>query len=140
MSNELALFLAAGVLGTGIAAAAAVSGISIGAGSFGALEAAGLLLGMIFLSALGIHAVISIATAGGLLAPLEPDPNLLGMVFVMTWALAVSLSPFSGMHLAMQGRYGIDSYRLMGWNWRFALVLFGVDLGALVTYGQLSLR
>jgi hypothetical protein len=138
MSNELALFLAAGVLGTGIAAAVAASGISISTGSFGALEAAGLLLGMVLLSALGIHPVISIATAGGLLAPLEPDPNLLGMVFLMTWALGVTLSPFSGMHLAMQGRYGIDSYRFLGWNWRFALFLLAVDLAALFAYSRLA--
>jgi hypothetical protein len=138
MANELTLFLAAGVLATGIAAAVDFSGISIGGGSFGALEAAGLLLGMVFLSALGIHPVISIATAGGLLAPLEPDPNLLGMVFLMTWALGVTLSPFSGMHLAMQGRYGIDSYRFLGWNWRFALVVLGVDLVALFAYGLVS--
>ena len=93
-----------------------------------------------FLSALGIHPVISIATAGGLIAPLEPDPNLLGMVFLMTWALGVSLSPFSGMHLAMQGRYGIDSYRFLGWNWRFALVVLAVDLAAIFAYSQLSPR
>jgi hypothetical protein len=140
MANELALFLAAGVLATGIAAAVAVSGITIGGGSFGALEAAGLLIGMVLLSALGIHPVISIATAGGLLAPLHPDPNLLGMVFLMTWALGVTLSPFSGMHLAMQGRYGIDSHLFLGWNWRFALVVLGVDLAALFAYSALVLN
>lgn len=138
MSNELALFLAAGVLATGIAAAVAASGISLGAGRFGAAEAAGLLVGMVSLSVLGIHPVISIATAGGLLAPLEPDPNLLGMVFLMTWALGVTMSPFSGMHLAMQGRYGIDSYRFLRWNWRFALFVLAVDLAALFLYSQVS--
>jgi hypothetical protein len=95
---------------------------------------------MVSLSVLGIHPVISIATAGGLLAPLEPDPNLLGMVFLMSWALGVTMSPFSGMHLAMQGRYGIDSYRFLGWNWRFALFVLAVDLAALFLYSQVSPR
>lgn len=138
MSNELALFLAAGVLASGLAGAAAAAGFRISGGSFGASEAAGLLLAMVALSALGIHPVISIATAGSLLAPLAPDPNLLGMVFLMSWALGVTVSPFSGMHLAMQGRYGIDSHRFLGWHWRFALFVLAVDMVVLFSYSQLA--
>ena len=134
MSNELALFLAAGVLASGIGAAVAASGLNLGAFPFGFPQAAGLLAIIVALSALGIHPVISIATAGGLLAPLHPDPNLLGMVFLMTWALGVTLSPLSGTNLAIQGRYGIDAHRFLRWHARFALFVLAVDLGTLFAY------
>ncbi len=142
MSSELALFLAAGVLASGIAAASAAAGIGlgIGAGHVATLEAFGLLTAIVVLSILGIHPVITIATAGGLLAPLGADPNLLALVFLMGWALGVTLSPFSGLHLAMQGRYGVDSHRFLLWHWRFGLFVLAVDLAALGLYGVLWAR
>ncbi len=105
MAGELLLFLAAGILSTGISSAVTASGFVLPMQQAGALELWLLLWIMVGLSALGVHPVISISTLGGLLSPLHPDPNLLGITFLMTWAAGVSLSPFSGMHLAMRGRY-----------------------------------
>jgi hypothetical protein len=136
MANELALFLAAGVLASGISAAVATSGLNLGGFQFGFPQAAGLLVIMIALSALGIHPVICISTAGGLLAPLHPDPNLLGMVFLMTWALGIALSPISGTNMTIQGRYGIDAHRFLRWHARFALFVLAVDLATLFAYTQ----
>lgn len=135
MSGELVLFLAAGVLASGIAAATQAAGLTMDAGHFGILEAFGLLVAIVALSIIGIHPVISIATAGGLLLPLAPDPNLLALVFLTGWSLGVVLSPLSGLHLAIQGRYGIDAHRFPLWHWRFGLFVLAVDLAALTLYG-----
>ena len=128
MSGELALFLAAGVLAAGIASAVTAAGFALDLADFGAGEASVLLLLMVLLSVAGVHPVISIATSSGLLVPLAPDPNLLGVVYLMTWAAGVAISPLSGMHLAMQGRFGIDARGFLRWNGGFTLVMLTADI------------
>ncbi|PLY12509.1 MAG: hypothetical protein C0631_16775 [Sedimenticola sp.] len=138
MSGELCLFLAAGVLAAGISTVIATSGIDITLAQFGALEATYLLFAMVAISVVGVHPVISIATAGGIFAPLVSDPNLLGITFLMTWALGVSTSPFSGMHLGMQGRFNIDSRNFIRWNGGFTLFMLVVDTLVLHLYAALG--
>jgi len=134
MSGELLLFLAAGVLAAGIASAVQSSGWTLHLTAFGATEASLLLLLMVAVSAAGVHPVISIATAHGILGPLAPDPNLMGITYLMTWAAGVSSSPFSGMHLAMHGRFGIDSRGFLRWNGGFTLFMLAVDAAVLHLY------
>ena len=134
MSGELVLFLAAGVLAAGIASAVQSSGWTLDLLEFGATQASVLLLLMVAVSAAGVHPVISIATAHGILAPLAPDPNLMGITYLMSWAAGVSSSPFSGMHLAMQGRFGIDSRGFLRWNGGFTLLMLVIDVGVLHLY------
>jgi hypothetical protein len=138
MSGELALFLAAGVLAAGIASAVEGAGWSLNLAQFGATEAGALLVLMVGLSAAGVHPVISIATAHGVLAPLAPDPNLMGITYLMTWAAGVSSSPLSGMHLAMQGRFGIDARGFLRWNGGFVLFMLAADLLVLQLYERLA--
>lgn len=138
MSGELMLFLAAGVLAAGIASAVQSSGWTLDLLEFGASEASVLLLLMVAVSAAGVHPVISIATAHGVLAPLAPDPNLMGITYLMSWAAGVSSSPFSGMHLAMHGRFGIDSRGFLRWNGPFTLFMLAVDVGVLHLYQWLA--
>lgn len=136
MSGELSLFLAAGVLAAGTSTAIATSGINITPDHFGPTEATYLLLAMVLISIIGVHPVISIATAGGIFAPIVQDPNLLAITFLMTWALGISTSPFSGMHLSMQGRYNLDSRNFIRWNGGFALLMLIVDAIALHLYAM----
>ena len=131
MSGELALFLAAGVLAAGIASAVVAAGFTLDLTGFGAYEASVLLVLMVLLSVAGVHPVISIATSSGLLTPLAPDPDLLGIVYLMTWATGVAISPLSGMHLAMQGRFGIDARGFLRWNGGFTLIMLSADIVAL---------
>lgn len=138
MSGELVLFLAAGVFAAGIASVVLVSGWTLALRHFGATEASLLLGLMVALSVVGVHPVISIATASGLLAPLSPDPDLLGITFLMTWAAGVSTSPLSGMHLGMQGRFGIDPRLFLRWNVPFTLLMLPVYAGALHLFEALS--
>lgn len=134
MSGELLLFLSAGVLATGIASALKASHLSVDVQTFGAGEASLLLLAMVTVSVIGIHPVISIATAGSILSPLGVDPNLLGITFLMTWAIGVSTAPFSGLHLTIQGRYQVNALALLRMNAGFALVMLGVATLAIHLY------
>ena len=138
MSGELLLFLAAGVLAAGIGSLVQSTGWSLQLSGFGATEASLMLLLMVALSVLGVHPVISIATAHGLLAPLAPDPNLVGATYLMAWAQGVAISPLSGMHLGMQGRFGIDPRGFLRWNGRFTLVMLALDSLALHIYQALA--
>lgn len=137
MSGELALFLAAGVLAAGIASVVDSTGFVVELDGFGAGEAGTLLVLMVLASVAGVHPVISIATAHGLLAPLSPDPNLMGITYLMAWSAGVSSSPLSGMHLAMQGRFGVDARSFLRWNWAFTLGMLLVDIVALQIYEAL---
>lgn len=138
MSGELALFLAAGVLAAGIASAVEGAGWALDLARFGATEAGMLLILMVALSAAGVHPVISIATAQGVLAPLAPDPNLMGITYLMTWAAGVTSSPLSGMHLAMQGRFGVDARGFLRWNGGFVLFMLMADVLVLQLYERLA--
>lgn len=137
MSGELLLFLAAGVLAAGIGSAVQSVGWTLDLEHFGATQASLLLFLMVGLSVAGVHPVISIATAHGLLLPLAPDPNLIGITFLMAWAQGVAISPLSGMHLGMQGRFGIDSRGFLRWNGPFTLVMLLLDTGVLHLYEAL---
>lgn len=128
MSGELVLFLSAGVLAAGISSAVAASGLDLTPESFGPTQASLLLIAMVLLSIVGIHPVISVTTASGLILPAAPDPDLLAMTFLMTWATGVCVSPFSGLSLAIQGRYGISAFGFPRWNGLFALLLLGLDI------------
>jgi len=139
MSGELMLFLSAGVLSAGIAATIQATNMRFEIEQFGANEASLLLLVMVSVSVLGIHPVISIATAGGIFSPLGVDPNLLGITFLMTWAIGVSTTPLSGLHLMIQGRYNIRAVTLLRLNTRFALAMIVCATFAMHLYEQFAL-
>lgn len=129
MATELALFLSAGVLGVGIAAALGAAAVGLPFTQFGALEAWLLTAGMVGLAALGLHPVVGITLSAQLLEPLAPDPQLLALCFVVTWGLGVAVSPFSGLHLMLQGHYGVESHRFARWNLRYvAAMMLAVGL------------
>jgi hypothetical protein len=130
MCGELALFLAAGVLASGLAAVMATLGSWTPFHGFGGTSAALTLAAMVVLAVLGVHPVISISTVAVLAAPSRPDPNLLAMVFLMAWSIGAATSPLSGLHLILQGRYGIPGRRLFRWNLGYSTTL--VMLCALV--------
>jgi hypothetical protein len=134
MAGELALFLAAAVLGAGLAAVIANSGWQPELDRFGAFEAWVLLVAMVVLSLFGVHPIISIATAQGMLATLPVDPNMIGITYLMAWATGVSISPFSGLHLGMQGRFGIDARGFLRWNGSFTVLMLAIHALALHAY------
>ena len=125
MVNELVLFLAAGTLAIGLQTLVAATHMSLPfRGGFDATAATILLAGMVLLSLLGVHPIISIAVATPLLTPITPDSQLLAITFVFSWSLGTCASPLSGVNLIFQGRYGIPSIKLAMLNWPYVAVMF----------------
>jgi len=134
MVNELVLFLSAGILAIGLQTLVAARHLSLPfEGGFDAATSITLLAGMVLLSLIGVHPVISIAVATPLLTPITPDPQLLAITFVFSWSLGTCASPLSGLNLTLQGRYGISSIKLAMLNWPYVAVMFFV--ASLFLYG-----
>ncbi|WP_417617997.1 hypothetical protein [Oceanisphaera sp.] len=123
MGNELALFLAAGVLAYGLESLLSVWEGSLPLQHFGATAASLTYLAIVLLSLVGIHPIVCITLAGSVLVPLEPDHTLLALVFLSSWALGTASGPLSGINLAFQGRYGIDSFSIMRWNLSYLVLM-----------------
>lgn len=132
--NELALFLAAGVLAAGLTSLSHSLGDWLPFDQFGAPQAGLILTAMVGVAALGVHPVITIAACGVWLAPLHPEPNLLAITLLMAWAIGVPANPLSGLHLMMQGRYGIDGYAFLHWNRGYVLKCLGAGVTLLFVY------
>lgn len=135
--NELALFLAAGVLAAGLTSVTYSLGDWLPFDQFGALQAGFLLIAMVGVATLGVHPVITIAAIGVWLAPMHPEPNLLAIMMLMVWAIGVPANPLSGLHLMMQGRYGIDGYAFLHWNRGYVLKCLGAGVALLLVYAAL---
>jgi hypothetical protein len=121
MGSELLLFLAAGILAVGIGSVMTTANLTLGFTSFGAWHACGLLVISVMLAIVGVHPVITIATAGGLLANIDVAPDLLAMTFLMCWSGGVIASPLSGMHLTLSGRFNLSNFQLFMRNRRFSI-------------------
>ena len=134
MQNELCLFLAAGLMAAGLNAVFSSFGDWLPFEHFGGVEASLLLLFMLATSILGVHPVINIAALGTLLAPIGPDPTLLAMTFLSAWAIGVASSPFSGINLSMQGRYGQQSLDSLKWNGQYSLLMMLLTIAVLNLY------
>lgn len=126
MQNELCLFLAAGVLATGISALIANGQLVNPLTSFNSHTAGLLLMAMLLLSVLGIHPIIQISSMTPLLMELDPDPNLLAATYLFVWHLGTCASPLSGTNLVFQGRYGVPAWRIALWNIPYGIVMAGI--------------
>ena len=126
MSGELALFLAAAVFASGLRSLMASTSLGMPFDSVGPLQAALLLALMIGFAMIGIHAVISISIVSAWTAPLSPDPVLMATVYCMSWAIGLAVSPLSGIHLALQGRYGLSAVSLARLNAKYGLMAYGL--------------
>ncbi|HCB12621.1 MAG TPA: hypothetical protein DEP36_03485 [Gammaproteobacteria bacterium] len=135
--NELALFLAAGVLAAGLTSLSHLLRDWLPFDQFGAPQAGLILIAMVGVAALGVHPVITIAAFGVWLAPLHPEPDLLAITLLMAWAIGVPANPLSGLHLMMQGRYGIDGYAFLYWNRGYVLKCLGAGVALLFVYGAM---
>lgn len=136
--GELSLFLSAGMLTAGFTSITATSGSWLPFARFTAWEAWLLLVTIVAVSLLGIHPIISIATAATLLAPLSPDPTLFAMAGLLGWGIVVAGGPLSGTNVVIQGRYGIDSFQLVRWNAVYALLMLPAALVALYACAALA--
>jgi len=134
MANELALFLAAGVMAAGLESLLLLAGGWTPFAHFGGVQASLVLCTMVLLAVIGVHPVIGIALFATLLAPISPDPTLLAMTFLAAWAIGVSVSPLGGMNLAIQGAYGVRGTEILRQNAVYGVVMTAITSCAFVAY------
>ncbi len=137
-SNELLLFLSAGVLATGLSAYLATSNFQITLSEYTLSAACLTLAAMIVTAAAGIHPVIQISVLTPLLLPINPDPELLAMTYLFSWGLGNAASPLSGTHLIFQGRYGISAWQGAVQNWPYVVPMYFVAIGLMALLTWLS--
>lgn len=122
MKNELGLFLIAGAFGVMISSILMGLELQLPFNTLNGLNASLLLLVLILLSFVGIHPIISIAVIGNWME--ELNHTLLAVTFLMSWATAVSTSPFSGLNLTMQSRYSLKAIELFKVNIFYAFKMY----------------
>lgn len=137
MKNELLLFLIAGVLGSGVAAAFDSLSIGVPIVSYNGYTASVILFFMLLLAMVGVHPVISIAVIGHWIASVQPDHTLLAMMFLMAWSIGISTSPISGINLALQGRYKASGWTTFVWNSMYAVKMYAVACLVLMLSGYI---
>lgn len=130
-SNELLLFLSAGVLATGLSAFLQSTNFELALDKYTLQTACVTLATMIIIAAAGIHPVIQISVLTPLLLPINPDPELLAMTYLFSWALGNAASPLSGTHLMLQGRYDVPAWKLAVQNWPYVIPMYFVAIGLL---------
>jgi len=122
--NELVLLLGVGVLAAGLVARAQLGDVIFHPPPFDGIVAVAVLAVMIIIAMLGIHPVVTIALIASLLVPVQPDPELLASTLLLGWSLGTLACPLSGMHLIMQGRYGLPSWQAALSHWPFVGLMF----------------
>ncbi len=137
MAGEVTLFVAAAVLASGVAALLSALEINLAPAHFGLLEASITVVVLVGLAFVGMHPVTSAVLAGSVLMPSVDDPNFLGITLLLSWSLGVGLSPFSGVQISLQSRYGIRAMTLLKMNRFYAPVMFAIAFATLAIYYRL---
>ncbi len=135
--GELALFLAAGVLGAGLVAVIQTLDGFLPFEQFTAIEASLVLALTVIISFAGVHPLVMVTTAATVLVPLDPDPNLLAMVFVMGWGIGCACCPLSGTNVTLQSRYHVSGWYLSRKNMGFAVLMTATAIALLNLYETL---
>ena len=133
MGGELALFLSAGVLASGLVTAAA------GAGEWSlprldAFHASVLVLGFVVTSLACIHPVVLVSVTVALAETTALDPTLLATAFAMGWGLGCAVNPLSGVNVVLATRYGANNWRIARSNVVYSATLCVVAVGLLHLY------
>ena len=139
MSGELMLFLAAGVLASGVAALFAAWGEWIPFQVFDATTASLILLSTVAIASVGVHPIVVVSTAAPLLSPLNPDPSFLALLFVMCWGIGCAISPLSGTNVTLDGRYGVSSWWIARRNIGYCVAMMMIAIGLLHLYEMMLL-
>ena len=129
MKTEISLFLVAGVFGVSVSTILQGIGFDFPFDYFDYKIAALVLLVFIIFSMLGVHAIISISIFGHMLQ--DFNHTLVAITFLMAWATTVSTSPFSGVNLTLQARYGVNTAEVLKLNFAFLIKMYIVCVIAL---------
>ncbi|WP_417226677.1 hypothetical protein [Amphritea sp.] len=138
LGSEITLFLAAAVMAAGVAALLESLQIRLAPEHFTAPEACLTLLALVGLALIGMHPVTTAVLAGSILMPSVSDPNLLAITLLLSWSIGVGVSPFSGVQLSLQSRYGISSLTLMKFNRYYSPTMLTVGFAAIWLYSAIA--
>ncbi|MDO6565342.1 hypothetical protein Q4488_18365 [Amphritea sp. 1_MG-2023] len=138
VGNEVTLFLAAAVMAAGVAALLDSLQIRLAPEHFTAPEACLTLLALVGLAMIGMHPVTTAVLAGSILMPSVSDPNLLGMTLLLSWSIGVGVSPFSGVQLSLQSRYGVSALTLMKLNRYYSPAMLCVGFTMIWLYATIA--
>jgi hypothetical protein len=109
LRGEVTLFASAGVLSIGVGSLLELAPIVLPFTEFGVPVAWLCTVGIILLSLVGVHPVISMGVAAAIVAPLDPQPTLFALAAVIGWGTAAAVGPLSGLQMYLVGRYRVDS-------------------------------
>lgn len=140
MVGELVLFLAAGVLATGLSAFFSTLGGWVPFQTFDAGAASIVLVCTVVVALLGVHPVVVVSTAVPLFATVDPDPNLMALLFVMGWGIGCAISPLSGTNVTLSGRYGVSNWRIARRNIGFCGLMTVFAIIGLHAYEQFGMQ
>lgn len=126
IGSQFALFLAAGLFSNGIKAIILCypQVFDVASSHFSVFIFAITLAGMILVSYVGVHPVISVAVVSPILLPLHPEPTQLGFLFFSAWAISTGSSALTGLGLLMTGRYQVPASVIVKNSWRYALCMW----------------
>ena len=143
MGGEIALFLAAGVLGAGLSTLvstfpATAPGAAFTATALTAAAAAiAAVAGIAVLALAGVHPIVPITALAAVALPSSPDPTLLAAVCVMGWGIGSAVGPYTGVNLTLAARGGVSSWVFPRWNALYCLFMVlaaGAVLAALAAH------
>ena len=134
MGGELALFLAAGVMGAGLLSAFGTETSWIPFDHFNAFTASVVLLLFPLSSLICVHPIVVVSVVAPLVLTINPDPTLLAIVFAMGWGLACALNPMSGINLVLHTRYGVSNWDIGRTGIPFSATLYPVAVGSIYLY------
>ncbi|MBC9928615.1 MULTISPECIES: hypothetical protein [unclassified Leucobacter] len=129
--NEVALFLAAGVMTVGASLLLSAVDFQLALPPFGPLLAWLLVLTIVVLSAVGVHPIIGISLAVSLLQPFTGDPTLLAAAITWAWAISAPTGPLSGNTIFLSQRYGLSAGVIVRQNLTYGLIGLALAAGGL---------
>lgn len=128
LKNEIILFVGAGLFATSIDYSHLGDYISVllslFVGQNALLLAIVIIIGILLLSALGIHPIIPVTIIGGTVkaAAYGVTPTYLALILAVSWAMGISISPSSATVIALSGLTG-QSPIYVGPRWNAVYVL-----------------
>lgn len=137
LKNEIILFVGAGLFATSINYSHLGNYISvilsIFVGQNALLLAIVIILGILMLSALGIHPIIPITIIGGTVkaAAYGVSPTYIALIMAISWAMGISISPSSATVIALSGLTG-QSPIYVGPRWNGLYVVISAALMVLI--------
>jgi hypothetical protein len=132
MRGEVVLFVAAGLFSVGLRALIEAVGWGLRLEAFSALAAWGFVIVAVLVSLLGVHPLVTIATAAALLPTPIPNPTLFALSAMVAWGAATMAGPLSALSLLMSGRFGAGSWQGAGRNLDYIVVVVLVALPVFV--------